>query len=518
MAMGTSVALSGGGHRASLFGLGSLLYLADVGENSAVSSIASVSGGSLTNGHLAQTLDYRTASGDEVRAASLPFVQTLARRGTFLTAVAPKVLPLVVGNLLAAVLAFSRWPVSGDYRIARLAVYLGAGAVISYVSLGRSLLTPWGHLYGTLLVPTALAALIAPFLLPGPSGLGWTLLRLASSIVLLLVWIEVVLRLRGPLCLHTFRTSLFPEQRGKALLSGVGNTGLVHILCATELQTGDQIYFSPGFVYSYQLGAGTPGAFDLASAVQASASLPGAFPPQRQPTSMYGFNYELPDKPPADHRALPPPPDLVLVDGGVYDNMGDEWAGGYDGRVEIWPGLAAHCDRPDRLIVVNASGGLRYRRLGKPWIPGMAEIQAASGDKDVLYDQTTAQRRRALIDRFRLAEKTNKGLKGALVHISQSPYHLPTVSPTSEQTKRARERLDALSVPEEEWRQIARQSESVKTTLAALTDETAARLIWHGYVLAAVNLHVILDLPMPDRLPSLDCVRGWVAGNGWREP
>jgi hypothetical protein len=34
------VALSGGGHRASLFGLGALLYLADAGKSQEVTSIA----------------------------------------------------------------------------------------------------------------------------------------------------------------------------------------------------------------------------------------------------------------------------------------------------------------------------------------------------------------------------------------------------------------------------------------------------------------------------------------------
>ena len=40
-----SVALSGGGHRAALFGLGVLMYLADAGKNRQVGSIVSVSGG-----------------------------------------------------------------------------------------------------------------------------------------------------------------------------------------------------------------------------------------------------------------------------------------------------------------------------------------------------------------------------------------------------------------------------------------------------------------------------------------
>ena len=43
------VAISGGGHRASLFGLGALLYLIDADKGAHLGSVASVSGGSLTN-------------------------------------------------------------------------------------------------------------------------------------------------------------------------------------------------------------------------------------------------------------------------------------------------------------------------------------------------------------------------------------------------------------------------------------------------------------------------------------
>src|SRR3954452_12913601 len=45
------VAISGGGYRASAWGLGVLWYLADTGRNADVSMVSSVSGGSLTNAH-----------------------------------------------------------------------------------------------------------------------------------------------------------------------------------------------------------------------------------------------------------------------------------------------------------------------------------------------------------------------------------------------------------------------------------------------------------------------------------
>ena len=75
------VALSGGGHRAALFGLGVLLYLADSGRNRSVTSVASVSGGSLTNGYLAQELEYRTASPEDVHDLARRFASQIVRRG-----------------------------------------------------------------------------------------------------------------------------------------------------------------------------------------------------------------------------------------------------------------------------------------------------------------------------------------------------------------------------------------------------------------------------------------------------
>ncbi len=53
-----AIALSGGGHRATRFTLGALMYVVDSGRARDTTSIASVSGGALTNGFVAQTLDF----------------------------------------------------------------------------------------------------------------------------------------------------------------------------------------------------------------------------------------------------------------------------------------------------------------------------------------------------------------------------------------------------------------------------------------------------------------------------
>jgi len=77
------VALSGGGHRASVWAAGLLLYLADAGRNGDIGVIASVSGGSITNGVVAQQMDYRQARADEVRDGLGPLLHHIAYTGLF---------------------------------------------------------------------------------------------------------------------------------------------------------------------------------------------------------------------------------------------------------------------------------------------------------------------------------------------------------------------------------------------------------------------------------------------------
>src|SRR5580692_3506414 len=77
------VALSGGGHRASVWGVGLLLYLADVGRHHDVGVIASVSGGSITNGVVAHEMDYGQADAAGVRAGIRSLLRHIAYTGLF---------------------------------------------------------------------------------------------------------------------------------------------------------------------------------------------------------------------------------------------------------------------------------------------------------------------------------------------------------------------------------------------------------------------------------------------------
>ena len=68
-----AVALAGGGYRAAMFGLGVLLYLVDAAKNQEVTSISSVSGGSITNAFVGQMWSTRLQDWGGVLSAAYAF-------------------------------------------------------------------------------------------------------------------------------------------------------------------------------------------------------------------------------------------------------------------------------------------------------------------------------------------------------------------------------------------------------------------------------------------------------------
>ena len=75
------VALSGGGFRASLHGLGALMYLVDAGLNQRVTSIVSVSGGSITNAFAYANCDFRSVHTEHFDAVAARLVHIITQRG-----------------------------------------------------------------------------------------------------------------------------------------------------------------------------------------------------------------------------------------------------------------------------------------------------------------------------------------------------------------------------------------------------------------------------------------------------
>jgi predicted acylesterase/phospholipase RssA len=455
---GIGVALSGGGHRASLFGLGVLLYLGDAGKLPQVTSIASVSGGSLTNGYLAQTVDLtKTGDGAAFEQVIAPFAKQLAQRGTLFA-------------------------------------------------------TPITWAYVVVLAVSGLAALILPWLLPIAG-----ILQFLVFVGAVLVWAELVASRRSWIAANAFRRTLFSPAGSPTPLSAI-HGGLDHVFCATDLQSAEQVYFCRSFVYGYRFGLGTPADLPLHDAVQASACLPGAFPPRWLRARRFSFTYPddavHPNDPCPDPKDRPdkPPDFLVLTDGGAYDNMADQWAIGRRGRSDCFPDPDNLHHEPQDLIVVNASAGAEWVPFRRSRIPGVGELLSLLKVKDVLYDQTTATRRRLLNDRARQAAQTGQGMRIGLVNIPRSPFELPQqFAPHSDAAgERAKAVLAALSDTQRQWEQDATANATrVKTSLSKLGTEVSARLLHHAYLLAMANLHVTLDYPLlavPDRKRFVDLV------------
>lgn len=439
---GIGVALSGGGHRAALFGLGVLLYLVDAQKNREVSSVASVSGGSLTNGVVAQSSNYRSATADEFSEVARSLATTIARRGTLWAS-----------------------PLTKLY-LAVLLLLLAAPVVVWFL-------------------PLAL----------------W--LR-AVLFVCALVLLGLVAQLRGVVCGRAYARTLFsPSGRPTGLAEITAD--LAHVFCATDLHAGEHVYFSGRFVCAYRFGLGEPGDVGLHTVVQASAAYPGGFPPRWLRTSRHSFQGEQDEKA-RDARYM------ALVDGGVYDNMADQWGLGVGRRNRRWSPDPAF-EEPDELIVVNSSAPMGWGSLRMLPIPLVGEWFSFRRDVNVLYDNTTTPRRRLLHEVFVNARRTGKGTRGAVLQISQSPFDLPSSfdrpSADDELARRARVVLAALAGSEGEWGQITRDNCKVKTTLSRIPSPAAERLIRHGYVLALANLHVLLDYP-PLPIPPADRFKGYV--------
>lgn len=439
-----AISLSGGGHRATLFTLGALMYLVDAQANTRVTSIASVSGGSLTNGFVGQTLDFTSADGATFRQrVASPLATQIAKSGTLF---APLLTKLYVALLVVvAVLAFATFAVvPGPWYVRLLAFVVG--------------LMVWGWLFGK----------------------------------------------RGFVCARAFRTTLFSPAGSATLLSELKKKNLDHVICATELRAAQQMFFAGDFVYSFMFGHGEPAKLALARAVQASASFPGGFPPANLSTKQHAFTGAPPEGRPPE-----PPAEMVLTDGGVYDNMGDEWARGFTARLKLWPELGIGREAPKQLVVVNASARIPWNPIPLRRIPLVSELAALVRVVGVMYINTTNVRRQLIVASNNPAEPAKTSpLPGVLVQISQSPFRVANAfaratAPVAERARAVLELLKNEPDSEKKWEKIAKCNSEVATNLSKLGIDISARLIYQGYVVTMCNLHVLFGAEFPLRPSEL---------------
>ncbi len=131
--------------------------------------------------------------------------------------------------------------------------------------------------------------------------------------------------------------------------------------------------------------------------------------------------------------ADPLPRQLVLLDGGIYDNMAEQWLTGIPKRVSGKDPDANSCERakllksvtalhtlPSELIVANASPAFPKEDINAASTLGL-ELAALFKFPLALHDNASSLRRSYLVTQFIKTAATGKGLRGTLVHIGTNP-------------------------------------------------------------------------------------------------
>jgi predicted acylesterase/phospholipase RssA len=350
------VALSGGGYRATLFGLGALLYLVDVDAQHRVEDLASVSGGSILNAFVHDRCDLSTVTRDEFWR---------------------------VGRDLTAGIMRSRILPNRDIdKLVRIAVALGlllltAGSISLAVAAFIVLGTWWG---------ASLAVVVVLILIVGPMLRGLT--------------VERLLRRRFGI------TASLDDRRRR----------VSHVFCATDLVEGEPFYLlatlGGGFFYSRRRGAARSNRYPVRKAVRASAAFPFAFLPKRVNLSKFEFHWSSdPTKPVKQYRDGR----AFCADGGVANNLGTQWFEEND--TSDWPyrlifgsdlagGVRWQPGRETIDIAVDASVPIEAASSSWFALPVVAELRSVTRVMRVLYENTLRPRRvEATWQESMLAEK-----------------------------------------------------------------------------------------------------------------
>jgi predicted acylesterase/phospholipase RssA len=520
------LALSGGGFRASLWALGALLHLEDAGVAGRVTTVSSVSGGSISNGVAAFGGEYG-GTDEPIRNSAERLISLAADDGLVLFGPATNryvrtlltFAGLVASSLVATILSLAAVLLPGlidslPFATRFVSVLIGVSLIIGFA------LVDWGvavkaRRRDEVFRGIVVLAIVAGVLLAAASVIGWLVFSNRMGVTVLVASLAVSLAITAMLVgqrsvkvERALASELFSKD-GKAIrLADLADRRVLHVFCATELQSGIHAYFSPRFVYSFRFGHGHPGPLPLARAVQASAALPGGFRARRIPTAPFRLQRVAPQDEPHAGRNDP----MVLLDGGVYDNMGVSWFVGLDQRRRTWASAGRPLDGladPGNLLVVNASTGWEWRAMTAEG-GLLRELGVLGRVQDVMYKTTTRPRRHHLVREWQLLDRCSlPGTRGAIVNIDQSPWELAASVAASEKWGEAAERtiaaleqLRAAGGPSRDhWREIAFANATEPTTLRSLGREVSQRLVWHAYILTAIASHIFLAVPLPSPLP-----------------
>lgn len=463
------LALSGGGVRAALFSLGVVIGLIETGCHRRVRCVASVSGGSIVNAALAHARslgDFTTVEDFNPLASRL--AASLALKGAFAfdrrtIFAALWYLFQVIGRAILPV-GFAL-----IYLLSFLINWLREKQNIDLAHLDYSRVT-WQA------VVWILVALLASLLISALLSRG--LLQEAKY--------ASVLGYVAGVSTDTYK----PNVKDWGAPSPESGPRVWHVLVATDLLSGEPIYFSTQFVHCKPYGWSVPGDISTKAALYSSAAFPAAFPPKKLKLSKLNFQN--------GRMKGPLPRVLRLADGGVYNNLGTDW---FDvllaeqsrpSRPMLWPfGELKKIDPPKietkNIIVVNAGAPISPVQRLLPFPLSLSRIMS------VLYDNTVKPRVRLIRD-----------VKGPLIDIVESPVKMATRL-AEELEGEAGGRANALAMRLEArdpgfWDNFSHETAGMKTKLTGAGNRQGARLMLHGYLSSLVLLHVRFKAKLPEQI------------------
>lgn len=480
------VTLSGGGVRASLFALGALTYLVDSRECERVTAISSVSGGSITNGFVAQRCDFQCVQASEFDRIAAQLAKAITTGLISKRFVIATYGFLGVGVILITLVTRSRWPFGVPVWLDVLLIIL-FGALL--LLRGRLLL----YLFQRQLFSQAPVQPKRPEKGMVHGIAPDELVRLTPK--------------RKPYLRHPNPSSL-PSTLGDIA------SGVAHIFCATDLNASMPVYFTNigSHFYSPAWGGAEPkkaGQISVASAVRASAAFPGGIPPMRLDVHRLGVS-------PTAIQSLTlwqqlvfrdvkkPPSILYLADGGVWNNLGTDWFNPSTASLV----LTAVDAQPEckELLVVDASAPTAAKpRLGWFWLPYAAEVLLLFRVWEVSYASTVNARVEDLESRassevrsetrrerpllVRMLDPVSKSIKWPLLAWRGDPDHWSG----RWSAWLALKRLFSAQIPSKRLvvRGLARLHERtalVPTTLFRIPPEVAVQVLLHGFVSTAQAL------------------------------
>jgi NTE family protein len=230
------------------------------------------------------------------------------------------------------------------------------------------------------------------------------------------------------------------------------------VINATNVQSGVLMRFSKPYIRDYRVGQILKPVLPLARAVAASSAFPPVLSPCEIKVADYGMHFEPPG-PGEDLNTAPYTTDLVLSDGGVYDNLGLETA---------WK----HYD-----TILVSDGGGHYQAEPEPhhdWARHAYRVL------NLINNQVLALRTRQIIAFYEAGER-----KGCYWSIRQPITTYPAGN--------------VLLCPPDRTAELA----ATPTRLQAMDDTLQERLINWGYAICDASLRSWYrpDLPKPLAFP-----------------